>query len=33
MKIFLIIFDSLRKDHTGKTYGNDWIHILQERIK
>jgi arylsulfatase A-like enzyme len=26
MKIFLIIFDSLRKDHTGKTYGNDWIH-------
>lgn len=25
MKIFLIIFDSLRKDHTGKTYGNNWI--------
>ncbi len=25
MKIFLIIFDSLRKDHTGKTYGNTWI--------
>ena len=25
MKIFLIIFDTLRKDHTGKTYGNDWI--------
>ncbi|MHA1489223.1 MAG: sulfatase [Promethearchaeota archaeon] len=25
MKIFLIIFDSLRKDHTGKTYGNSWI--------
>ncbi len=26
MKIFLIIFDTLRKDHSGKTYGNDWIH-------
>ena len=26
MKIFLIIFDSLRKDHTGKTYRNEWIH-------
>jgi len=25
MKIFVIIFDTLRKDHTGKTYGNDWI--------
>ena len=25
MKIFLIIFDTLRKDHTGNTYGNDWI--------
>jgi len=25
MKIFLIIFDTLRKDHTGKTYGNSWI--------
>jgi len=25
MKIFLIIFDSLRKDHTGMTYENDWI--------
>jgi arylsulfatase A-like enzyme len=25
MKIFLIILDTLRKDHTGKTYGNDWI--------
>jgi arylsulfatase A-like enzyme len=25
MKIFLIIFDTLRKDHTGKTYGNEWI--------
>jgi len=25
MKIFLIIFDSLRKDHTGKIYGNEWI--------
>jgi len=25
MKIFLIVFDSLRKDHTGKTYGNNWI--------
>lgn len=25
MKIFIIIFDSLRKDHTGKTYGNNWI--------
>ncbi|MHA2295675.1 MAG: sulfatase [Candidatus Hodarchaeales archaeon] len=26
LKIILIIFDSLRKDHTGKIYGNDWIH-------
>ncbi|MFX1571590.1 MAG: sulfatase [Promethearchaeota archaeon] len=26
MRIFLVIFDSLRKDHTGKIYGNDWIH-------
>ncbi len=25
MKIFLIIFDTLRKDHTGNTYGNNWI--------
>ncbi|MFW9901292.1 MAG: sulfatase [Candidatus Thorarchaeota archaeon] len=25
MKIFLIIFDTLRKDHTGKTYGNEWV--------
>jgi arylsulfatase A-like enzyme len=25
MKIFVIIFDTLRKDHTGKIYGNDWI--------
>ncbi|MFO8020214.1 MAG: sulfatase [Promethearchaeia archaeon] len=25
MKIFLIVFDTLRKDHTGKIYGNDWI--------
>ena len=25
MRIFLVIFDTLRKDHTGKTYGNDWI--------
>jgi len=25
MKIFLIIFDSLRKDYTGETYGNSWI--------
>lgn len=25
MKIFLIIFDTLRKDHTGKIYGNNWI--------
>ncbi|MFX1329214.1 MAG: sulfatase [Promethearchaeota archaeon] len=25
MKIFLIIFDTLRKDHTGITYGNEWI--------
>ena len=25
MKISLIIFDTLRKDHTGKTYGNSWI--------
>ena len=24
-KIFLIIFDTLRKDHTGKVYGNNWI--------
>jgi len=26
MKIFFIIFDTLRKDHTGKIYGNDWIN-------
>jgi len=26
LKIFLIIFDTLRKDHTGKTYGNEWIN-------
>ncbi len=26
MRIFLILFDSLRKDHIGKIYGNDWIH-------
>jgi len=26
MKIFIIIFDTLRKDHTGKVYGNDWIN-------
>ncbi len=26
MKIFLIIFDTLRKDHVGKIYGNDQIH-------
>ena len=25
MKIFLIIFDTLRKDHTGMIYGNEWI--------
>lgn len=25
MKIFLVIFDSLRQDHTGKTYDNSWI--------
>jgi len=25
MKIFVIIFDTLRKDHTGETYGNNWI--------
>jgi len=25
MKIFLIIFDTLRKDHTGKIYDNSWI--------
>jgi len=25
MKVFLIIFDTLRKDHTGETYGNNWI--------
>lgn len=25
MKIFVIIFDTLRKDHTGQTYGNEWI--------
>lgn len=25
MKIFIIIFDTLRKDHTGQTYGNEWI--------
>lgn len=25
MNIFLVIFDTLRKDHTGKTYGNSWI--------
>jgi hypothetical protein len=25
MRIFLVIFDTLRKDHTGQTYGNDWI--------
>jgi len=25
MKIFLIIFDTLRKDHAGRTYGNGWI--------
>ena len=25
MKIFIIIFDTLRKDHTGRTYGNEWI--------
>jgi len=25
MRIYFIIFDTLRKDHTGKTYGNDWI--------
>jgi len=26
MKIFLIIFDTLRKDHSGKIYGNEWIN-------
>ena len=26
MKIFLVIFDTLRKDHTGKTYNNSWIN-------
>ncbi len=26
MRIFLIIFDTLRKDHTGKIYGNNWIN-------
>jgi len=25
MKIFIIIFDTLRRDHTGKIYGNEWI--------
>jgi arylsulfatase A-like enzyme len=25
MKVFVIIFDTLKKDHTGKTYGNSWI--------
>ncbi len=25
MKIFVIIFDTLRKDHTGEIYGNSWI--------
>ncbi len=25
MRIFVVIFDTLRKDHTGQTYGNDWI--------
>jgi arylsulfatase A-like enzyme len=25
MRIFLILFDTLRKDHTGKIYGNNWI--------
>jgi len=25
MKIFVVIFDTLRKDHTGKIYGNNWI--------
>jgi arylsulfatase A-like enzyme len=25
MKVFLIIFDTLRKDHTGHVYGNEWI--------
>ena len=25
MKIYVVIFDTLRKDHTGGTYGNDWI--------
>jgi len=25
MRIFVIIFDTLRKDHAGKTYGNEWI--------
>lgn len=26
MKIFIIIFDTLRKDHTGNVYGNEWIN-------
>ncbi|MBD3196510.1 MAG: sulfatase-like hydrolase/transferase [Candidatus Lokiarchaeota archaeon] len=25
VKIFIIIFDTLRKDHTGRIYGNNWI--------
>jgi len=25
MKIFIVIFDTLRKDHTGQIYGNAWI--------
>ncbi|MFX0000153.1 MAG: sulfatase [Candidatus Hodarchaeota archaeon] len=25
MKIFVVIFDTLRKDHTGKIYHNSWI--------
>jgi arylsulfatase A-like enzyme len=25
MNIFIVIFDTLRKDHTGETYGNNWI--------
>jgi arylsulfatase A-like enzyme len=25
MKIFIVIFDTLRKDHTGQIYGNSWI--------
>ncbi len=28
MKIFLVIFDTLRKDHTGITYNNSWIKTL-----